>query len=824
MSRRLRRQLTLGALLAAAILLTLHETAQDGVATASVGRIEQTAVRLHATVHAARPSPPLHKVDLPNPMPASSCQAALDAGVAADAAAPACSSGACINLALSVDRLLSACTCASASHPTSPPALVVPAMVWTEARTASFKRWYRLVFVGPAAGARAPNGGLLASGGAVYGPVASLDSLSSNARAGALAARGGILVASTVDYAPAFVYALNTEAACSLLACGRDAATAASPACDSNSTWAPGYAVEGTLPIHTAYPHRAAALRPQAGLTGSPTWDAVALLSEACGSGVTNPTTQHLSTLPWTAPPWFNYSCLVRGQEALTLANAPTFQVPQPVRQTNMTSAILPSKRSGDVSHAVLWEHVTAHVLEPTYSSKYRPELKGLRNISGPALKCFMRTCDPLQSVSDSFITLVDVSVIHSQGRLLLLRQSKRGGTGGGGPRPTYDMLQICNCEKAGFEVPSGNISAWHDAQINHVKFPSSGFAGEGKAPPLRFAVAIGSAWEHNYYHALAEGLQTLWTTLPFASSPRGDRGIAYLGAGSGVVKSIANSSGLQFLKSWPRGSLPDLLNPPLLSMEDGAVPVEALLVQGASCTWPGVLNSLLSREALREIGGIGPPDMRPYWPPTVAGAPSTAARVVAAAAAAATGLCAQHPRQSAPLPMSPASQAYGCPRALARRPRILVVRRKLRGLEPANETALVAAIQALGGEPIVEVFSDVTRPALPPRGQWALFGATDILIGPHGAASTNLLAANAGAGSLEWAQPVKPFFFGWLAGLLGLRWDYWEDMPNANTGDRWPTTGAVRVNDFPGAMRAYCALLAAQLTVEACDEELAQS
>ena len=93
------------------------------------------------------------------------------------------------------------------------------------------------------------------------------------------------------------------------------------------------------------------------------------------------------------------------------------------------------------------------------------------------------------------------------------------------------------------------------------------------------------------------------------------------------------------------------------------------------------------------------------------------------------------------------------------------------------------------------------------------------------------MLAVNAGAGSIEWAHPTTPFYFGWLAGLLGLRWDYWEDNPsmwvsNQNVklprGKGYPQ-GQVIVEDPHGAVRAYCSLLSARLTVTACDAELEQ-
>jgi hypothetical protein len=140
--------------------------------------------------------------------------------------------------------------------------------------------------------------------------------------------------------------------------------------------------------------------------------------------------------------------------------------------------------------------------------------------------------------------------------------------------------------------------------------------------------------------------------------------------------------------------------------------------------------------------------------------------------------------------------QAYGCPASLARPPRILVVQRtKHRVL--ANSQAVVDGVRSLGGDPNVSFFSDGALPAFSEG--LRMFGEADVIIAPHGAALTNIVASAPRTLLLEYA-PTKLRVYSVMALTLGIEQHLWEvvDAPRVDAMSA----------DVDATLRVYCDFL----------------
>ena len=162
-------------------------------------------------------------------------------------------------------------------------------------------------------------------------------------------------------------------------------------------------------------------------------------------------------------------------------------------------------------------------------------------------------------------------------------------------------------------------------------------------------------------------------------------------------------------------------------------------------------------------------------------------------------------------VPMSLAAvRDFGCPSTLYRPPRLLFVHRNFTR-QLTEEADLKNALAALGGTPIVDVYDDA---ALPNHTEtWRLFGTADAVFAPHGAALANLLASRPGTAVFEFSHS-KQKYFGYLSGMMGLEWHYWEGPSGKSAA---PVHADVR-----NVSAAYCGFLARTLSEEACAEAVA--
>ena len=720
--------------------------------------------------------------------------------------------------------------CAAARQPDSGVAtLTLPQLWWTEARQAAFVAWYRHVFRSTRAGStgtRAPNASAFVGNRILrqrLGEVAEV-----LAAPGSIAVHAGVLISSLVDLSPAFAVRVDVEAGCRLAVDCAAVEHAGTPACDNAAMWAPGFAIVGAAPLLRAFPGLRAtrssggAMRSGGGdLTGSVVWDAVALHALACR--------EKLGRGDGGGGEWVPYSCLQEAQDGIA---------PLAVAGTGDDNATY-------TTHPRLWQHHTVRGLWDATSSGGTPSATtdaAVRRLTSQYPHGTHRHWAPPRVA-----TVVDSAVFLEQWYYFVVR----GALPAAAPTPAatplplaspLDILAVGECiDGQVLATTRAAAPGWANVVV----------AESMAVPPLpRLALLRHSLASYgNFFHALAEGVQPMWALADYAAAVTDGSvgggvtlgvhqwatehfqrvvtaaGVRWLESGPFIDERRRNGSGAGAAASAGSGAAnavetanatkapPALVavpigRPPVGNSRPGygAIAADALLiVDGASCQWPGVLTTLLGREAIRRRLGLPPPDMRQYWPPP--GAAHASARVAAAAALTRSGLCAAHPRARAPLPMTAAAVAQGCPSALARSPRVLVIRRaKKRVL--VDEAALLEAFAALGGDPVIALFDDAALPST--EASWRHFGGADVVVGPHGAAMANVIAAQSGAALLEFTHASNERrYFGFLSGVLGLSWDEW-------------TTAAARDDpvraDTAAVSAAYCVVLRRSLSVEVCD------
>ena len=444
---------------------------------------------------------------------------------------------------------------------------------------------------------------------------------------------------------------------------------------------------------------------------------------------------------------------------------------------------------------------------------------------------------------------LVDVSVHMDTETIFIMRGSRYPQGDGGLPR---DVLAINDC------IWNANIPEYPLLPLNPKwvkKFSNVNIQAPGAPPIPKLAILKHSlAVFGNYFHAFSEGLQPLWALRDYGDAagagltfgihgyrqqyfldPVGAVGLTHVPMPMPLPWSTNSSGGSGAQRGVP-------IVTPVTITADGSFRAESLLiVDGPTCSWPGVLTSLLAREVLRRAVGLRPVDMTAFAPANLrrgrrrrrrtdnnnaaeaATMPLSSSEEAGMSVAGTASMCHPHGRPPPPssttttstttttVPMSLAAvRDFGCPSTLYRPPRLLFVHRNFTR-QLTEEADLKNALAALGGTPIVDVYDDA---ALPNHTEtWRLFGTADAVFAPHGAALANLLASRPGTAVFEFSHS-KQKYFGYLSGMMGLEWHYWEGPSGKSAA---PVHADVR-----NVSAAYCGFLARTLSEEACAEAVA--
>ena len=690
----------------------------------------------------------------------SSCQADIDDTVAGDD-----------NLSVTRARasIEAACSCLEAAAATDysgsgAPTVVVPLAWWTEARLTAYTAWYRTAFRG-----RQPNTSAFVPTRRVATRLGALPGLLTSP--GRIAVDAGVLILNVFDLAAAFAVQLDTRRACGLL-------RACTGCYDGSGTvWAPGYAIASATTIERAF------LRQTAKRPPSAVWATVAMHALA----------RCADSAPRLDTGWFSYGCLTTATDGMAdLVVRPTPIGIRTHAAWHRDGVVAPSGEEDLVTRVARFAAL--------------PIIADQAHWAPPRVAVFF-----------------DATVAFTPEHVVVMR-------GPAGRGRTDDALTVGECIFTPSDMvrSAATIAAWLMEQAGR---PTKAVT---TTPIRQFALlkhSTGVIRGGNYYHAMAEASQALWALGDFAAAsvsasgplvssgvllglhPWGMELFKAIGAAAGGADPThpAAPSGGTSLETPPppppfdtivMGEPPSQPGVPYPAL--GAVEAERfLLADGPACMWPGVLSTLLAREVLRARAGLSPPDMRTYWPsPLPITGPRNPGRMTAPA------LCLAHPL--APVKMGPDAGLRGCPAVLARPPRIVVIRRS-RSRRLADEAAMMATLTALGGSPIVTIFDDEGQP-LPLTDAWALFGSADVVLGPHGAAMANIMAAQTGAALLEFGHAKPQLYYGFLSRLLGLSWDAWE-----SPGGEYANVTAGGSSGVAGVASAYCAWLASSLSIEAC-------
>ena len=297
----------------------------------------------------------------------------------------------------------------------------------------------------------------------------------------------------------------------------------------------------------------------------------------------------------------------------------------------------------------------------------------------------------------------------------------------------TYtQFLMLSNVYWHGSKAPAGALRADHLASVQRAK-------GTASQPDGVFPVW--TLWPDNHFHIFVEAHTRTALALPW---------LGYSGATTvGDWETTANDNvaggalGLAGLVEASKALLGP--NGPSFHLHS----TSGLHVMDSTITnWPPMQGIIALRERVRAVLGL-PQASLSY----LAGGKDAAALPLPSRAAVADA-----PAAAAQALDSSEAAKHGCPSSYKRPPRILLFRRRAtRAL--TNHDALEKGLRSIGAA-AVQVLDDNEVRKMPLRDQLAAFASADVIVSPHGAALSNIVAADAGTILVEVVPSEWPAHF----------------------------------------------------------------